>query len=274
MRMGHIYSLNDPISDIPRYIGFSTRVKTRYTLHCNSQEKTHKGNWIRSLKEKGLKPKLDILDEVSVEEIKFWEIYYISLYKSWGFNLVNGTFGGDGTLGLSRIITKEMIAKGLETRIINGSLQRVAQINKESGLNEWARQRMLSDKNPGKKQMKPVLQYSKNGKFIKEFESAAIVEREFGFNANGIGLCCKNKFSTSNGFRWKYKDGEIKQELPLMLNPYIIIQYDLNDSFIKEWDSLSEIEKKLKFFHSNIRLACNGTYKQAYGYKWKCKKDV
>ena len=87
-------------------------------------------------------------------------------------------------------------------------------------------------------------------------------------------MCCKNKFSTSNGFRWKYKDGEIKQELPLMLNPYIIIQYDLNDSFIKEWDSLSEIEKKLKFFHSNIRLACNGTYKQAYGYKWKCKKDV
>ena len=33
-------------------------------------------------------------------EVDFWEMHYISLYKSWGFDLKNGTIGGEGGTGL------------------------------------------------------------------------------------------------------------------------------------------------------------------------------
>lgn len=52
-------------------------------------------NWIKGLKKEGLKPILEIIDEVDKIEWKFWEKHYISLYKSWGFRLTNLTEGGD-----------------------------------------------------------------------------------------------------------------------------------------------------------------------------------
>lgn len=43
----------------------------------------------------GLKPIIEIIDEVPVSEWEFWEIYWISQFKTWGFDLTNGTEGGD-----------------------------------------------------------------------------------------------------------------------------------------------------------------------------------
>ena len=44
-----------------------------------------------------MKPIMEIIDEVPQEQINFWERHYISLYKSWGFELKNGTQGGEGS---------------------------------------------------------------------------------------------------------------------------------------------------------------------------------
>jgi len=38
------------------------------------------------------------LDEVPEDEWKFWEIYWISQVKQWGFDLTNGNNGGGGLL--------------------------------------------------------------------------------------------------------------------------------------------------------------------------------
>lgn len=54
---------------------------------------------------------------------------------------------------------------------------------------------------------------------------------------------------------------------------YIVIQYDLNMNFIKEWPSTMEIERITGFKNNNIGSCCRGKYKQAYGYIWKYKKD-
>ncbi len=48
-----------------------------------------------------------------------------------------------------------------------------------------------------------------------------------------------------------------------------IDQFDLNDVFIKRWNSGSEIEIELNIFYSNICKCCKNTIKSAYGYKWK-----
>lgn len=96
-----IYGLLCPIKNQIRYIGKTNNIVKRLSSHLRDNRSiTHKTNWIKSLKIKGLKPIIEILDEVSECEWQFWEQYYISLYKSWGFRLVNGDNGG---LGMGRI---------------------------------------------------------------------------------------------------------------------------------------------------------------------------
>jgi group I intron endonuclease len=96
MRTTFIYCLFDPITDAPKYIGKSDNPKKRFLEHMNEKYNNRKCNWIKSLKKKNLKPYLEIIDEVNIDVWEIMEIMYISLFKGWGFDLVNGTYGGDG----------------------------------------------------------------------------------------------------------------------------------------------------------------------------------
>jgi len=53
-----------------------------------------------------------------------------------------------------------------------------------------------------------------------------------------------------------------------------ILQYDLNDNFIKEHYSIKSAERELNVGRQNISSACHGRFKQAYGYKWKFKESA
>ena len=50
-----------------------------------------------------------------------------------------------------------------------------------------------------------------------------------------------------------------------------VLQFGLNDNFIKEYPSAMQVERELGFGHQNISKCCKGKLKQAYGYKWKYK---
>jgi hypothetical protein len=52
-----------------------------------------------------------------------------------------------------------------------------------------------------------------------------------------------------------------------------VIQLDLNNNVIKEWNSVTEAFKSLNKTNGvgNIHLCCKGKYKTAHGYKWKYK---
>ena len=51
-------------------------------------------------------------------------------------------------------------------------------------------------------------------------------------------------------------------------NRKIVLQYTKNGDFIKEFESSCAVEKELGYYSSNIRAACRGALKSAYGYKW------
>lgn len=92
-----IYALKDPVTDKIRYVGKSKAPKERLRKHLNSpRERTHRIHWIRSLQTQGLKPVLEIIDEVPVEEWPQWEVAYIQYYIEEGCSLVNGSLGGEG----------------------------------------------------------------------------------------------------------------------------------------------------------------------------------
>lgn len=98
-----IYALLDPLTLEIRYVGKSNDPHERLRGHlidskCD-RENNRKANWIRSLLRRGLKPKMEIIDEVSVLEWEPAEAAYIIFYKKEGCDLLNGTPGGDGVEG-------------------------------------------------------------------------------------------------------------------------------------------------------------------------------
>jgi len=97
----YIYVLIDPRDLSIRYVGKANNPKQRLsTGHLSDKCNCPRVSWIKSLKKLGLKPVEEIVDEVSMDEWQFWEQHYISLYKSWGFNLVNWAEGGLGGSGM------------------------------------------------------------------------------------------------------------------------------------------------------------------------------
>jgi hypothetical protein len=97
-----IYALIDPETDEPRYIGKSIRPFERLTNHMNEKAACHRTHWLQSLKRKGLRPILVILEGLCGE----WpweeaERYWIARLRQQGAPLVNGTSGGDGVPDIS-----------------------------------------------------------------------------------------------------------------------------------------------------------------------------
>ncbi len=62
------------------------------------------------------------------------------------------------------------------------------------------------DNNMRKSLSKPVLQYSMDGTFIREFESFAAVKRLLGFNASNVNKAAKGIHKSAKGYIWKYKE--------------------------------------------------------------------
>ena len=52
---------------------------------------------------------------------------------------------------------------------------------------------------------KPVLQYTKDGKFVKEWKSATYAGNILQFFSTYITKCCKGKCKSAYNFIWKYK---------------------------------------------------------------------
>lgn len=53
---------------------------------------------------------------------------------------------------------------------------------------------------------KAVIQFDKNGNFIKEWKSIIDAERELEYKKSHISQCCKGKIKTSHGYIWRYRD--------------------------------------------------------------------
>ena len=57
-----------------------------------------------------------------------------------------------------------------------------------------------------KKLSKPVIQFDKNGNFIKEWSSSYEIQRQLGYLASYIRSCCRNVRHSAYGFIWKDKE--------------------------------------------------------------------
>ena len=64
----------------------------------------------------------------------------------------------------------------------------------------------IGGKISGKKNSISILQFSKDGKFIKEWPSITEAQHQLGIMHQNICDCCKGKRNQAGGFIWRYKD--------------------------------------------------------------------
>jgi hypothetical protein len=85
----------------------------------------------------------------------------------------------------------------------------------------------------------------------------------------------KGHVSPNKGKKMSQESSDKKSKSMMGVLNKTILQYDLQDNFIKEWSSISEAYLSLnkKITNGCINLACKGKIKTAFGYKWKYKNN-
>jgi hypothetical protein len=238
-------------NNIPFYIGKTISEKDRKYHHKNKL---------------GKDVILEVIDEIPTEEWRYWEEFYILLFKQWGFKLENKNNGGCGNIG------------GYENHL-------VSQAHKG---------RISPNKNKGKK----ILQYDLTGKFIHEWNNIneAIIALNLTVSNESIRQCLIGKSKKSANFIWKNYHSDYPTQLKINEIEYIlkntqglkrprttneknkisfnrknkgnkpILQYSLTGKFIKRWESTKEAAECLKLSKGNINNVLKKRSKSIGGY--------
>ena len=88
----------------------------------------------------------------------------------------------------------------------NNSVQNLEWCDRKYNVNYGTRIKKISEKMTNGKLSKPVLQFTKDGVFVREWKSTHDVERNLGYFHNNISYCCTGRYKSAYGFIWKYKD--------------------------------------------------------------------
>lgn len=260
MKTPQIYVLIDPITNDIKYVGKTvSSLSKRLSSHYKDKHHTHKTCWIKSLKDKGLKPIIQNIEFCNEDELNCREIYWISYFKE-KYKLTNLTNGGDGLpIGFKHSDeTKEKIRK-------NSLLSNNGKFKKGNVRN------LKAIENSKKK----ILVYNINGEFIQEIIGIKEASILLKINKNNITDCLKNKLSHIRDYRFFY----FTENYPLKINKLdnIIVKNRKikefeNDIFVKEYINAKEAAKilNIKYYILNNILVGKTKYCKKYPNKnWK-----
>lgn len=138
---------------------------------------------------------LQELDAKQMEKdlIKCWR----TQEREFGYNM---TSGGDGTPNCH---PSEETRKKLSEARRRENLSEETLRRRSDGL----RGRKFSEEHKRKISQslsRPILMFTKDGEFIREFPSAKIAEDELGISHTHISQCCTGKRMTTGGYRWSF----------------------------------------------------------------------
>lgn len=123
-----IYALCCPFTGEIRYIGKAINVRKRFYCHWHDKERTPKTNWISSLKRKGEKPVMQIVEEIPNSNDEDWqevERFWISYLRFLGCRLTNLQSGGDAGKRLSEETRLKMRQSSLGKKMSAASREKM-----------------------------------------------------------------------------------------------------------------------------------------------------
>lgn len=222
-----IYTLEHPITGEIRYVGKTNRgLEERLSKHLVTKENNHRANWIRNLLKENLKPVIKLLDEVDKDKWVIFEKYWISQFKTWGFNLVNFTEGGESGViskkcrdactkaNTGRISSKrgtklpEDVKKKISLKLAGRKLSKETLRKRSITITG----RKLSEENKRKIGLAngiKIDKYDLDGNFIKTYVSIMEASRQNEVCASSIHKCCNNQRSKTRKYKWKYHNKDI-----------------------------------------------------------------
>lgn len=211
-----IYVLIDPLDNLVKYVGQTKNIQKRYTSHLNDKSNTLKSSWIKSLKSQNLKPILELIDAIPLKDYIFWEQFYISLFKSWGFVLKNMTDGGDGSYGVvpwnkgkkglfkhsekskkQMSISQKGIPKNVGRKHSDITRKKLSLIHKGRKY-----KKILLEDN---KNCKKIYSYNLKGDLVKIYNSGRETEND-GFDSGQVSKVCKGKRKTHKNMIFSFEE--------------------------------------------------------------------
>ncbi len=108
-----------------------------------------------------------------------------------------------------------------------------------------------------------LLQYTKDGEFVKEWPSAKIAAEVMGVTSSALTQCAGGRSRSSAGYVWRHKDGGSAQR-----SARPVAQYSLAGDFIKTWSSVGEIVKEMGLYVQAVYQCVQGVSKTCGNYIW------
>lgn len=117
-----------------------------------------------------------------------------------------------------------------------------------------------------------VIQYSLNGDYIAEYDSANQASLITGIDHWSICACCRKEYKHAGNYQWRYINDK-EEVIPLSIRTnFIVLQIDKNNNeIIAEFPSIKEASLKTGIASSTICNVCKGKGKTAGGFKWQYK---
>ncbi len=259
MKKVKVYCLRCPKTNAPKYVGRTGDIMQRKKAHNNKARdiNTKKRNWIHELRKEGLKPILEVLIEVNNELGHYWELYYLKLFISQGYKLVNNNIDN---LGNQTSFVKGHNA--IPVVAIDKNYQYIAEfdsceegsifINSTSNVHSAISGRL---KTAGGYVWLKKLDYDK----LTLASIKLIVDRAFDTSNRGNkGTQFKDGHVAWN----KGKKGKLKPDKN-------VHQYSaITGEFIKTWNTARIAANELKCNEEGIGQCARGKFKSSGGYIW------
>ena len=303
-RTTFIYGLIDPEkSDIIRYVGKTNNMKSRLIKHISESKKSksYKNNWIKKLIFQGRKPEMILLKEVSINEWKCWEIFYINKYNN--SCLTNVTKGGDGGIldnkykELSLKKWKQVVQIDFDTREILNTFLNISdaanyiKAKSRSRISDCCNEKINTsygyiwrflDENGDIIETKKIERFYGNRKRVAKidvstnglidiYSSLSEAANKNNIDVGAISACCLGKQKHAGNYTWRRVDNDDKIIQPKIKNPpKQVAMLDFKDNVIKIFINSSQAAKYVGLKQGDTILkSCRDNKSYAAEYRWR-----
>lgn len=266
-----IYKITNKINN-KCYIGQSLNIEKRFRTHKSCKDNAPLYNAFRKY---GLDNfTFEVIEECLKEELDKKEIYYIDLYKSantkYGYNR---SLGGEKGCQLISKKTRNKLSRQRKGKLNPMYGKKMSDESKKKQSESFKETIANMSKEDFEKWHKKIGKKHK-GKIITQEQRIKISKtlKEYFKDENNRKRLSEQKKGQKHSLSARLKMSMIKQK---QMKEYAkkVLQYDLNDNLVAEYESLQDASKKMGINPSNICACCNGKRNTCHSFKWKYDEE-
>jgi group I intron endonuclease len=282
--MAFIYKITN-LKNGKLYIGqTSTTLERRFRQHQVAAFTLNlKYPLYRAMRKHGIENfKIDLVEETTPEQLNEREQFYIKQYESFapigkGYN---ATRGGEGNILLDYDLIYKLWDEG----------KSIAEISTITGANRYGirgvlkalptynetESRIRGNNYQHSLRLKSVYQYSPNGEFIAEFESAAAAATALNISIKNIFAALTYESTLAGCYQWSYTKQETLPAITHKVRKYKqpVLELDADGTVIAKYESANAAAVATGLNANSIRKACNRSIHKCLNRYFKFEEEV